>query len=111
MPPDPRRGLLLIDPPYEVKTDYATIPRIIGQIHRKWAVGVIALWYPILTDAVHVPMLRALQAAHPDALRHEVTFPPARKGHRMIGSGMFVINPPYGLADEAAWLSGHFRTL
>ena len=101
-PPTPRRGLMLIDPSYEVKADYDRIPKILSQITRKWNVGIIALWYPILTDAPHRPMLADLQATFPDALRSEVTFPPARDGHRMTGSGVFVINPPYGLAEEAA---------
>ena len=109
-PPTPRRGMLLIDPSYEVKADYAAIPRQIGQIARKWNVGVIALWYPILTDDRHVPMLDALMDAHPDALRSEVAFPPARPGHSMIGSGMWVLNPPWGLADDAAELARIFRT-
>jgi 23S rRNA (adenine2030-N6)-methyltransferase len=56
-PPTPRRGLVLIDPSYEVKEDYATIPRVIAALRRKWNVGVVALWYPILTDARHAPML------------------------------------------------------
>lgn len=107
-PPTPRRGLLLIDPSWEVKEDYATIPRVIGALHRKWNVGVIALWYPILTDARHTAMLDALSAAHPDALRHEVAFPPVREGHRMVGSGLFVVNPPFGLGEEAARLSALF---
>jgi 23S rRNA (adenine2030-N6)-methyltransferase len=107
-PPTPRRGLVLIDPSWEVKEDYVTIPRVIAGLHRKWNVGVIALWYPILTDARHAPMLDALAAAHPDALRHEVGFPPVRDGHRMTGSGFFVVNPPFGLADEAARLSALF---
>ena len=101
-PPTPRRGLMLIDPSYEVKADYDRIPRLIGQIARKWNVGVIALWYPILTDGAHRQMLTDLLTAFPTALRSEVTFPPAREGHRMTGSGLFVINPPYGLAEEAA---------
>ena len=101
-PPTPRRGLMLIDPSYEVKTDYDRIPQLIIQLHRKWNVGIITLWYPVLTNAPHGPMLAALQTAFPDALRSEVTFPPARDGHRMTGSGLFTINPPYGLADEAA---------
>jgi 23S rRNA (adenine2030-N6)-methyltransferase len=108
-PPTPRRGMLLIDPSYEIKADYAAIPRQINQIARKWNVGVIALWYPILTDARHQPMLTALMAAHPDALRSEVTFAPVRAGHNMIGSGMWVVNPPYGLSDEALRIEAMFR--
>lgn len=108
-PPTPRRGLMLIDPPYEVKSDYAALPRLIGQVHAKWNVGVIALWYPILADARHLPMLAALAATGlPRTLRHELRFPPARDGHGMVGSGMFVVNAPFGLADEARRLDGLF---
>ena len=107
-PPTPRRGMLMIDPSYEVKSDYATLPRLIVQVARKWNVGVIALWYPLLTDERHAPMTAALGDAHPDALRSEVRFAPARPGHAMIGSGMFVINPPYGLQDEATRLGRIF---
>lgn len=109
-PPEPRRGLMLIDPSYEIATDYEEMARFIGQIARKWNVGVIALWYPILTDARHAPLLAALTGVHPQALRHELRFPPVRDGHRIVGSGLFVINPPFGLADEAARLTGYFET-
>ena len=110
-PPTPRRGLMLIDPSYEVKADYDAIPRVLAQIHRKWNVGVLMLWYPMLTGGSHGPMLRALEATFPDALRSEVRFPPVREGHRMEGSGLFVVNPPYGLAEEAARIAGHFAGL
>lgn len=100
-PPTPRRGMMLIDPSYEVKADYEAIPQQIAKLHRKWNVGVIVLWYPILIGGPHAPMLRALEAqGPPGALRHEVSFPPVRTGHRMVGSGLFVINAPWGLADE-----------
>ena len=108
-PPLPRRGLLLIDPSYEVKEDYTAIPRHIAAIARKWNVGIIALWYPILTSGAHLPMLKALEANHPDHLRHEVRFPPVREGHRMVGSGMFIVNPPWGTAEAAAEISALFR--
>ncbi|MFT4012678.1 MAG: 23S rRNA (adenine(2030)-N(6))-methyltransferase RlmJ [Paracoccus sp. (in: a-proteobacteria)] len=103
-PPTPRRGLLLIDPSYEVKADYEAVPRHIAKLARKWNVGIIALWYPVLTDDRQAPMVRQLRADHPKALLSEVRFPPARPGHGMVGSGMFVINPPYGLDNEAARL-------
>lgn len=108
-PPTPRRGLMLIDPSYEVKSDYQRIPQQISQLHRKWNVGVIALWYPILQDAPHAAMLEALEAQGlPGALRHEVRFAPVRAGHRMIGSGMFVINAPWGTHDAAEKISALF---
>ena len=101
-PPTPRRGLMLIDPSYEVKADYDRIPKILAQIARKWNVGVICLWYPILASNPHIPMLTDLTQTFPAALRCDLRFPPARDGHGMTGSGMFVINPPFGLAEEAA---------
>jgi 23S rRNA (adenine2030-N6)-methyltransferase len=110
-PPTPRRGLMLIDPSWEVKADYETIPKAIGQLHRKWNVGVIALWYPILSDARHLPMRATLKAEHPEALCHEVRFPPVRDGHRMEGSGLFILNPPWGIAQELARLSALFTSL
>lgn len=110
-PPTPRRGLMLIDPSYEIKKDYVDIPRHIASFTRAWNVGIICLWYPILTSKSHLRMLAALEKTHPKALRHDVRFPPARKGHGMVGSGMFVINPPYGLEAEATRLSERFTTL
>ena len=108
-PPTPRRGMMLIDPSYEVKADYDRLPSIIGKVIKRWNVGIVALWYPILLDVPHVQMLAALTRDFPDALRSEVRFPPIREGHRMAGSGMFVINPPYGMAEEAARLLAVFE--
>jgi len=104
-PPTPRRGLCLIDPSYEVKDDYRTLPAFVARLHRKWNVGVIMLWYPILTGEPQRGMADSLTAAHPAALRHEVRFPPAREGHRMTGSGLFILNPPWGMAQDLARLT------
>ncbi len=108
-PPEPRRGLMLIDPSWEVKSDYQSIPAALARLHRKWNVGVIALWYPILRDNRHGAMLDRLEAGFAGAMRCELSFPPARAGHGMTGSGMFVINPPWGLAQEAARLRAVIR--
>lgn len=110
-PPDPRRGMLLVDPSFEIKSDYDDIPDFFRKIHRKWPVGILALWYPILFDERHKPMTAALRATIPDATLHEVRFPPARAGHGMVGSGMFVVNAPYGFDAQAAWLSSKFKSL
>lgn len=111
-PPEPRRGLMLIDPSYEVKADYAALPPLIAKVHAKWNVGVIVLWYPILTGGAHLPMLRALDASGvPNPMRHEVRFPPARDGHGMVGSGMFIVNAPFGLDEEAGRLTALFDSL
>ena len=110
-PPTPRRGILVIDPSYEIKDEYTSIPQHLAKIAKSWPVGVLFLWYPILTDSRHKGMLRALSHSFPDALRHEVTFPPARDGHRMVGSGLFVVNPPWGLSDMLDDLAKKYTTL
>lgn len=110
-PPDPRRGLLLCDPSFEVKSDYDTIPDFFAKLHRRWSVGVLVLWYPILVTEAHLGMVGALKSKLPEGFCHEVRFPPARPGHGMVGSGLFVINPPYGLQDEAHALSLRFAKL
>lgn len=110
-PPTPRRGLLLCDPSYEVKEDYLNIPKHFAAMARKWNVGILMLWYPILTSGAHEEMLAQMVANHPQALRHEVRFPPVRDGHRMIGSGMFVVNPPYGTDAAAREITTLFKSL
>ncbi len=71
----------------------------------------IVLWYPLLTDNRHAPMVQALRSDHPDALLSEVRFPPARAGHGMVGSGMFVLNPPYGSEAETRRIEALFARL
>jgi 23S rRNA (adenine2030-N6)-methyltransferase len=111
-PPTPRRGLMLIDPSWEVKSDYDRMPALIAQVHRRWNVGILALWYPVLHDARHRPMLDALAAiALPGFAVHAVAFPPARPGHGMTGAGLALVNAPFGLEAEAARLSALFATL
>lgn len=110
VPPTPRRGMMMIDPSYEIKQDYSDIPAFIDTIHRKWEVGVIALWYPVLEGNMHRQMIDTLIAkGYPKMFRHEITFPKAQESHRMRGSGMFVINAPFGIDETAKTLDGLFR--
>lgn len=110
-PPTPRRGLMLIDPSFEQKEDYARIPDFIGMIHKKWNVGIVMLWYPILAKGLHGPMAMRLEYEFPEGLRHEVAFPPAKGDHGMVGSGLFLVNPPFGMAEELDRLSACFTSL
>lgn len=111
-PPEPRRGLMLIDPSYEVKADYAAIPPLLAKLHAKWNVGVLMLWYPVLASGAQVGMTAALDAlVLPKSLRHELRFPPAREGHGMLGSGLFLVNPPFGTEAELARLDRIFAAL
>jgi len=110
-PPEPRRGLCLIDPSYELKDDHAAMATLVTRLGRKWGVGVVMLWYPILDGAPHAPMTAAIGAAIPQALRHEVRFAPVRPGHRMCGSGLMIVNPPYALTPALDHLTRVFQEL
>ncbi|MBO6674628.1 MAG: 23S rRNA (adenine(2030)-N(6))-methyltransferase RlmJ [Rhizobiales bacterium] len=105
-PPTPRRGIIMIDPSYELAHDFTGVPSFLEGLHDLWPVGVIMLWYPILPSGEHSTVMAEIdELGFADTLRHEVNFAAASEGHRLQGSGMFVINPPYTLEGEAAQLS------
>lgn len=103
-PPTPRRGVMLLDPSWELTEEWTRVPDTVAEVARKWPVGVLILWYPILGDERHRAMLRRL----PEALVHEVRFPPLREGHGLRGSGLAIVNPPWRLADRLRFLSERF---
>lgn len=111
MPPMPRRGLVMIDPSYEIKSEYADLPRAVKHAAKAWNVGNFLIWYPILTDKRHKDMIAELRDIFPDGDAHEVGFAPARDGHRMIGSGMFFNRDIYGLSDVRRTIRDFFKTL
>lgn len=110
-PPTPRRGLMLIDPSFELKSDYEEMPDFMSLIHKKWNVGIIMLWYPVLQKRLHGAMAVRLESMFPEGLRHEVAFPAAGQDHGMTGSGLFILNPPFGLREELDRLSACFAGL
>jgi 23S rRNA (adenine2030-N6)-methyltransferase len=103
-PPRPLRGLALIDPSYELKSEYAEIAVMALQVSARWPQGVIAIWYPILPEGRHEALLGPIEAvaAVPDGgvtvLRDEVIFA-ERPRRGMVGSGMVLLNPPHGAAE------------
>ena len=88
----PRKGLVLIDPSYELKSDYAGAARFVTALIRKWPEATILLWYPILPAMRH-ETLKSHLAPLP-VLVDEASFrdPPARG---MTGSGLIRVNAPY----------------
>lgn len=110
-PPTPRRGAMLVDPSYELKTEFTAIPQLLAKVHRKWGVGVLMLWYPILASGAEQELVARLDDIAAESHLSEVRFPPARPGHGMIGSGLWVANPPWGFAEAAADLEARFETL
>ena len=101
VPPMERRGLVLIDPPFELKTDYRQAIETLHQAHKRFATGVYALWYPVVERARVESMERALRATGiPRVDRYELAIAPDRRGHGMTASGLLVVNPPWGLRAE-----------
>lgn len=100
LPPASRRACVLIDPPYELKEDYA---RVLASLHdalRRFATGTYAVWYPLLsrTEAQRLPQQLATLPA--PALRIELRVNEPQGEFGMYGSGMFIINPPWTLRDQ-----------
>ena len=111
LPPHEKRGATLIDPSYEIKKEYTILPQKVGHALTKFPNGVFAIWYPVLRRSDTESFIRQLDAilrsknqANPlSALRIEFNVEPDREdGFGMVGSGMYVINPPYVLEPVMA---------
>lgn len=99
IPPVERRGLVLIDPPFEDHDEFdKLVPRLI-EAHRKWATGIYAVWYPVKGAGPTSFVRRMQEARFPKLLRTELHVA-APHAERFTGSGMIVLNPPWKLAEE-----------
>ena len=102
LPPPPRRGLVLIDPSYEDKTDYVSVITALNEGIRRFATGVFALWYPQVQrrESAHLAAeLKRLRRS--DWLHVTLTVKdPAADGLGLHGSGIYVVNPPWTLPDR-----------
>ena len=102
LPPPERRGVVLIDPSYEIKTDYEDVVAALARAHRRFATGAFLLWYPVIDRARTEALLADLRATCiPRQLRLEICARPDAAGRGMTGAGMLVVNPPWTLADAA----------
>jgi len=101
MPPQQRRGLVLIDPSYEMKTDYQQVIETIIKLHKRFATGTYALWYPVV-ERQRINELEENIAG--SQLRNVLLFELAQAAdsdqYGMNASGMIVVNPPWTLKAE-----------
>jgi len=103
LPPPTRRAVIFMDPPYEIKTDYLKVVDALEEGLARFAEGVYVVWYPILTRGDHVRMLESLRKLSDKTLNIAMTVQePDEKGFGMLGSGLFVINPPWTLKTTMA---------
>ena len=101
VPPPERRGLVLIDPPFEEAADFHRLSHMMGLAHRKWATGIYALWYPIKGRGEADELARRLRRSGiAKILRAELTVSPVSDPTRLNGSGLILVNPPWTLEAE-----------
>lgn len=105
VPPPERRGLVLVDPPFEQDDDFVQLSKGLGTAHRKWSTGIYALWYPIKSRPEPDALARSLaRSGIRKIMRAEVTVAPLTDPSRLNGSGMIVVNPPWTLEAELTTL-------
>lgn len=105
VPPPERRGLVLIDPPFEQDSDFAQLASGLSAAHRKWATGIYALWYPIKGRAEPDTLAKNLsRLGIPKILRAELTVAALSDVPGLNGSGLIVVNPPWTLEAELSTL-------
>jgi len=106
LPPRERRGLTLIDPPYETALEASRAESAILEILRRFATGVIALWYPIKDARDTAAWLARLGAGITvPALVGELWVHPCDSQVALNGSGMLIVNPPFKVAERMReWL-------
>lgn len=101
VPPNERRGLVIIDPPFEAKDDFARLAERLARAWRKWPTGVYALWYPIKDRDGPDALARALEISGiPKLLRCEIECAAQGEPGQLRACGLIVVNPPWRLAAE-----------
>ncbi|ENY72611.1 protein involved in external DNA uptake [Aeromonas diversa CDC 2478-85] len=103
LPPTPRRGLVLIDPPYELKEDYVRVVDTLKKAQKRWATGIYAVWYPILgreADRSRDMLSAIAKAGFGDVLVAELEVAGQTPDWGMNGSGMVIVSPPWMLDEQ-----------
>jgi 23S rRNA (adenine2030-N6)-methyltransferase len=100
LPPDERRGLVLIDPPYESLEELKFMLHAFTDAYRRWPSGIFLMWYPIRSAAQRSMVHARFEALHiPKMLLADLAIHPDDAGLGLAGSGLLIVNPPYG-TDE-----------
>jgi 23S rRNA (adenine2030-N6)-methyltransferase len=101
VPPKERRGLILIDPPFEDAADFPWLAHGLAAAHRKWPSGIYLLWYPIKERAAPNALARRLrQSGMGKILRVEFGMAVPHGSTRLAACGLIVVNPPWTLAGD-----------
>ena len=90
-----KRGLIFMDPNYEVKEEYNTICSIVKKAYVKFSQGIYMIWYPLLQENRHVVLLNGLQDAFNNNIWQHEWIPIKNNTEGLYGSGIIIINPPW----------------
>ncbi|MGE3147830.1 MAG: 23S rRNA (adenine(2030)-N(6))-methyltransferase RlmJ [Pseudorhodoplanes sp.] len=105
VPPKEKRGLVLIDPPFEQPDEFSEIMEALAQAYRKWPAGIYAIWYPVKNIRACAAFARKLQQQQiAKILRAELHLTSVPDPERLHASGLIVVNPPWTLERELAIL-------
>jgi 23S rRNA (adenine2030-N6)-methyltransferase len=100
LPPPEKRGLVLLDPPYERGDEFERITATLQAAHQRWRQGVYAVWYPLKERSAVAQWLGSMVATGiQKQLRLEFNFADPASGG-LYGSGLLLINPPWGVDAE-----------
>jgi 23S rRNA (adenine2030-N6)-methyltransferase len=100
VPPKERRGLVLIDPPFESDDDFVRLARGLEAAHRKWPSGSYLLWYPIKQRAQPDALARRLQRAGIAKMLRAELGVGRREPNRLGACGLIAVDPPWTLEGE-----------
>jgi 23S rRNA (adenine2030-N6)-methyltransferase len=102
LPPRERRGLVLIDSSFDRAHEFDRLVDGLQLAHKRWATGIFALWYPLMElNAVRGFERAVAQTGIRRILKLELSVLPESWNQGLRGSGMLVVNPPFGLDQEA----------
>ncbi|KTC78378.1 23S rRNA (adenine(2030)-N(6))-methyltransferase RlmJ [Legionella brunensis] len=111
LPPPERRGVIFLDPSYEIKEEYKEIPKAIKSAYQRFSTGIFCLWYPLVDNRLHQQLLRGMESIDTqNKLRLEFYLTGANQ-QGMTGCGLSIINPPYTLAKEMKSILEQLRTV
>ena len=112
VPPAERRGLVVVDPPFEDAGDFVRLAHGFEAAHRKWATGIYLLWYPIKGRQGPDALARALKRSGiGKILRAELAVAATPVQGPLGGCGLIVVNPPFMLERELAAILPALRTI
>jgi 23S rRNA (adenine2030-N6)-methyltransferase len=101
LPPRPRRGMVLIDPPFEAADEFDRLAHAVAAAARRWPGGIVAAWYPIKDDGAARQLAERLAGSGTaEILRVELAFRGPGRGPGLVGSGMVLVRPPWQLDSD-----------